>query len=153
MQFAGTILTTTVLEWIVVTSGSADVKQFWFEETVDRAETLLVLPGLTGLIVSGVPQSWLTYERNLQQAPLHVQLPLQLLAAFGLWWLLTDLRLRGTHAAVDDKVQIKRRWSNIVSCLFLIMIYGIMVLKPGYDEEETKVAAESLMTFGLLLLS
>jgi hypothetical protein len=132
MLFAGTILTTTVLEWIVVRSGSAAVKQFWFEETVDQAETALVLPGLTASIVSGIAQCWLTYERCLKRAPLHVKLPLHILSTFGLWWLWTDLRLRGARAATDDGAQIKRRWSNVVSCLFLLVLYGVMVLKPGH---------------------
>lgn len=134
LLFAGTILTTTVLEGIIVQRADDPVKQFWFENTVDRAETVMVLPGLTGLIVSGTAQMWMSYEVPLAQAPQHIQLPLQILAAFALWWWFTDLRWRGAEAATDEAVQRKRLWSNVVSCLFLFVIGGVMVLKPGYEE-------------------
>jgi len=134
MLFSGTIITTTVLEWLVVDSPSKAAQQFWFAQhpsAVDTAETVLVLPGLTALLVSGVAQARLAYQLPLQLAPLHVKLPLHVLVAFGIWWVATDLSLRGADAANSKQVQIQRRWSNVVSCLFVLALYGIMVLKPG----------------------
>jgi len=126
--FSGGILTTTFLEWVVVTQGNADVKRFWYNAAT-RAEHVLVLPGLTGSLISGVAQAWLMYQRPLQYAPLHVKLPIHVLVLFGLWWLMTDLNQR--HAAEDNNMQAGRLRSNAVSCALVLLIYGIMVLKPG----------------------
>jgi hypothetical protein len=126
--FAGGIFTTTFLEWLVFRSPSRAVQEFWFSSAT-KAEAALVLPGLTGLLVSGVAQAWLTYQCPIKYAPLYVKLPIHVLALFGLWWLLTDLT---TRDAVNDKgKQLRRQGSNLVSCMLLISIYAIMVLKPG----------------------
>lgn len=62
------------------------------------------------------------------------------------WWAVTDLTTQGKAlsevnewviASTDDntvempKVVSQRRLSNIVSCLFVVALYGIMILKPG----------------------
>mmetsp|Transcript_30316 Transcript_30316/g.85676 ORF Transcript_30316/g.85676 Transcript_30316/m.85676 type:complete len:232 (-) Transcript_30316:50-745(-) len=126
--FAGGIFTTAFVEWLVFRSHSTAVQAFWFQ-TASKAEVAIVLPGLTGSLVSGVAQAWLMYQRPVQFAPLHVRLPIHILVAFGLWWLVTDV---ATRSAAEDKAkQGWRQGSNLVSCLFLVAIYGIMVLKPG----------------------
>lgn len=53
--FAGGILTTAFLEWLVVTSGVDSVQRFWYRAAT-RTERALVLPGLTGSLLSGVAQ-------------------------------------------------------------------------------------------------
>lgn len=128
MLFAGGILVTSVLEFLVVRSGSDDVQQFWFSAAT-KAEWLVVLPGLTGSMVSGIAQAWQMYQCPIKFAPLHVKLPIHVMALFAVWWMLTDVATR--DAAKDKKKQGKRLISNLVSCLFVFALYGIMVLKPG----------------------
>jgi len=127
MLFAGGILTTAFVEWLVISKGSEPVKDFWFT-TATKAEAAVVLPGLTGSMISGVAQSWILYRCPLQYAPLHVKLPVHILLLFGVWWLVTDLATR--DAAGDESKQMKRLGSNAVSCLLVLALYFVMVLKP-----------------------
>lgn len=139
MLFSGSIITTTVLEWIVVRSRDKSVAPFWFEQA-PGVERLLVLPALTGSILSGFGLAFQTYG-SVHYAPPHVKSTLHLLALFGIWWGLTD---RTTQAFAFEAsktelnsngslppVMIQRRISNIVSCVFVITLYAVMVLKPG----------------------
>jgi hypothetical protein len=139
MLFGGVIVTTTILEWMVVSSRNASTMPFWFTQ-VPRVEGRVVLPALTGSIVSGVAQAFERYG-SLGDAPLHVKSIIHLLAAFGMWWGWTDRTTQGpaleaatSQQVTDSKlpsVLLWRRFSNLVSCLFIIVLYGIMVLKPG----------------------
>ena len=115
MVFAGSIVTTTVVEWNVVrswynnsnfhrnnnnnnassTSRGADssspeewLLRFWFV-TASSVEQWLVLPALTLSIVSGVAQAAITYQ-HLSLAPRYVKSSLHILLLFGLWWGVTD---------------------------------------------------------------
>jgi hypothetical protein len=107
---------------------------------VPRVEGRVVLPALTGSIVSGVAQAFERYG-SLGDAPLHVKSIIHLLVAFGMWWGWTDRTTQGpaleaatSQQVTDSKlpsVLLWRRFSNLVSCLFIIVLYGIMVLKPG----------------------
>ncbi len=137
MLFAGCIITTTVLEWMVVESGSVPTQRLWFDK-VPIVEEWIVLPALTGSIVSGIGNACIRYG-SFQMAPFHVQSTLFLLLAFGLWWGFTD---RTTQAraqfALENSLGEKRptifqlrRISNVVSCLFLLALYGMMIFKPG----------------------
>lgn len=139
MLFAGSIITTTVIEWTVVQSRDKSVARFWFRNA-PGVEKALVLPALAGSIVSGTAQAFQIYG-SLSHAPLHVKSVLHLLATFGLWWAITDRTTQkqafnatdvdfGPHESLP-KVMIRRRLSNIVSCGFLILLYAFMVLKPG----------------------
>jgi len=148
MVFAGSILTTTVLEWNLFDGNdSNDEKPLspdasrqgttaFFLNNLFKIETLLVLPALTGSIVSGVAQAFLSYG-SLRYAPRHVKASLHLLLAFGLWWGFTDRRTQGdlerAVASGDFRAKVwrRRRISNVVSCLFLVGMYSIMILKPG----------------------
>lgn len=152
MLFSGTIIATTVLEWLVVASQDRTVLQFWFSH-VETTETAMVLPALTGSIVSGVAQAFQDYGL-LKQAPIHIKGGFHLLLTFGLWWALTDRTTQQTARQItklqqadadikndnhdnlkDNKMLMRvfriRRWSNVVSCLFVVALYAIMVLKPG----------------------
>ena len=140
MLFAGTIITTTLLEWIVVASKDKAVNQFWFQHA-PGVEKAFVLPGLTGSIVSGIAQAFQSYG-SLNHAPLHVKSAVHLLALFGVWWGATDRATQSkayqaameTNDPKDDSipaVMIYRRVSNLVSCAFLMALYAVMVLKPG----------------------
>lgn len=139
MLFAGSIITTTLLEWIVVASCDQAVTIFWFEQA-PRIEKAVVLPALTGSIVSGVAQAVSSYG-SLRLAPRHIKSSLHLLFLFGLWWGVTDRKTqeKAQIAAAETwgeqlpLVLRQRRFSNVVSCLFLIALYAIMVLKPGYN--------------------
>ncbi|GKZ01374.1 hypothetical protein MPSEU_001088300 [Mayamaea pseudoterrestris] len=142
MLFAGTIITTTLLEWIVVQSKDQAVQRFWFTQ-VPGVEQALVLPGLTGSIVSGVLHAFQKYG-SLTEAPFHVTSAVYLLLLFGVWWGVTDQTTQGKafdyvmsdQDMSDDKlptVMLVRRVSNIVSCGFLVALYAVMVLKPGME--------------------
>lgn len=140
MVFAGSILTTTILEWIVVSSRERPVNEFWFAQ-VPEMEKFVVLPALTGSIVSGVAQAFLTYG-SLRHAPRHVKSSLHVLLLFGMWWGVTDRRTQGKAqeavAELEEKSELpsvisQRRISNVVSCCFLAALYAIMTLKPGYS--------------------
>jgi hypothetical protein len=140
MIFSGGIVTTTVLEWMVVNKKKRDLNVFWFA-TVPRIEKLLVLPALTGSIVSGVAQSFTSYG-SLRFAPQHIKSALHLLLAFGLWWAFTDGKTQqkaieasqSADLAEIPPVFLQRRISNGVSCIFVFLLYGIMVLKPGLSK-------------------
>jgi hypothetical protein len=186
MLFAGSIITTTILEWNVVANVESQQKRqkmmrmnqpsqlttttsttkttttpmtmmsvpaFWFHQAT-IVERNLVLPALTGLIVSGVGQCFLTYGTGVKYAPLHIKSSLHLLTLFGIWWAWTDrttqgpaleeaIRImnqpiekvetvRGTTQTFLPSLWYRRRISNVVSCLFLLALYGLMSLKPGY---------------------
>lgn len=138
MLFAGSIITTTVLEWMVVESHDTPTQRFWFDKA-PVVEEWIVLPALTGSIVSGIGQACARYG-SFQMAPFHIQCSLYLLLAFGFWWGLTDRPTQAkARAAVENNADGEipavlqlRRVSNIISCAFLVGMYGIMVLKPGY---------------------
>ena len=138
MLFAGCIITTTVLEWMVIESGNMSTQRLWFEK-VPVVEEWIVLPALTGSIVSGIGNACVRYG-SFRMAPFHVQSTLFFLLAFGLWWGFTDRPTQAKAvAALENSVGEERptilqlrRISNFISCVFLIVLYGIMVLKPGY---------------------
>ncbi len=137
MLFAGCVITTAVLEWMVVESGSVPTQRLWFEK-VPVVEEWIVLPALTGSIVSGIGNACIRYG-SFQMAPFHVQSTLLLLLAFGLWWEFTDRSTQfKAQSALENSLGEKRptiyelrRVSNVVSCLFLLAIYGMMIYKPG----------------------
>lgn len=138
MLFAGCIITTTVLERMVVESGNTPTQRLWFDK-VPVVEEWIVLPALTGAIVSGIGQACARYG-SFQMAPFHIQCAIFLLLAFGLWWGLTDRPTQAkARSALENSLGEEqpaifqlRQISNIISCLFLIILYGVMVLKPGY---------------------
>jgi hypothetical protein len=88
MVFAGSIITTTVMEWTVTDSDDLNIIPFWFDR-VQKVERFLVLPALFLSIVSGIIRANVTYG-TIQGSPLHVKSSLHLLATFGLWWGITD---------------------------------------------------------------
>ena len=139
--FSGTILVTTLLEWLVVRSASPAVMKFWFY-TIPGVDVTVVLPALTGAVVSGVAQSLQEYGK-VAEAPKYVKAVLHTMATFGLWWAVTD---RPTQRQARQAVQVWlensaagplpsilqwRRASNLVSCSFVLVLYILMVLKPG----------------------
>ena len=140
MLFSGSIITTTVLEWLVVSSRDAAVQQFWFDK-VPRVEKWIVIPALTGSMVAGVAQTF-AYYGTLRHAPRHVKSSMHVLTLFGLWWGITDrttqrkahdTALQQQQGSLDSHIPTvfqQRRVSNVVSCLFLVVLYGIMILKP-----------------------
>jgi len=145
MLFGGTIIVSTLIEWLVARSQSPSVLKFWFL-TVPSLDSAVVVPALTGSIVSGVMQAAQNYG-NLASAPKYIIGGIHALATFGLWWALTDLttqhsarqqvsewcqRVEKKGATGDiPRVVYLRRWSNVVSCLFVATLYALMVLKPG----------------------
>lgn len=137
--FSGTILVTTLLEWLVVRSASPAVLKFWFS-TIPAVDVAVVLPALTGAVVSGVAQSVQEYGK-VAEAPKYVKAVLHSMATFGLWWAATDrptqykarqavMTWLETNGPVPSILQW-RRASNLVSCAFVMVLYILMVLKPG----------------------
>jgi hypothetical protein len=150
MLSSGSIVTTTLLEWLVVKHENNDKNQsvykFWFTN-VPKVEQMIVIPALSGSMISGIGQAFSKYG-SLKLAPKHVKSSLHVLFLFGLWWGLTDRTTQikaqeyadsSTNFQGMDEVTTKlppvfrqRRISNLVSCIFLVVLYGMMVLKPGY---------------------
>jgi hypothetical protein len=144
MLFGGGIVLTTMIEWLVVSSKKPSVLNFWFAKVPDL-DSKIVLPGLTGSIVSGVGLTVDHYD-TLGDAPPHVVAAISALLAFAGWWAVTDLTTQGaaTEAIKEwtegdtentdvPRILQLRRVSNVVSCMFVTAIYAIMVLKPGYS--------------------
>ena len=71
MLFSGAIFTTTILEWIVVRDQTKSVNKFWFLN-VPKVESAVVLPALTGSIISGIGQAFINYG-SFKLAPKHIQ--------------------------------------------------------------------------------
>lgn len=142
MLFSGSIMTTTILEWLVVSDRDAVVNRFWFKK-VPLVEQAVVIPALTGIIVSGVGQSFSLYG-TLRSAPRHVKGSLGLLTLFGLWWAVTDKTTQHRAQAVTEDATLwkegsvipailqYRRVSNVISCFFLVLLYAVMTLKPQF---------------------
>ena len=135
MMFGGTILLSTLIENLVISSRKSAVVRFWFV-SVPRLDSLVVLPALTGSIISGIGQATIDYG-GMVGAPKHVTGAVHALLTFGLWWGATDITtqerakelarsLDGEYDALlqgdgDAMNLLKwRRISNIVSCLMVI---------------------------------
>ena len=146
MLFGGTIILSALVEYLVVKSGDATVMKFWFLDVPQKLDVNVVLPALAGVIVSGVAQANIRYG-GLATAPRHVVGAIHLLVTFGLWWAITDVTTqRKTSELIrrhisyqdEDKIDEKelhriltlRLASNVVSCLLVVALYAIMVLKP-----------------------
>ncbi len=114
------------------------------ECTTTTLDAAIVLPALSGAIVSGVGQAYHDYG-GLALSPKHVVGAFHLLLTFGVWWMVTDVTSQ--RKAVDTvqnmdessgglvhvpKILRMRGISNIVSCVFVVMMYALMVLKPGF---------------------
>jgi hypothetical protein len=149
MVFSGSIITTTVLEWIVTTNTAEFAIRRLFS-----IERILVLPALTLNVVSGVAQVYGTYlpaSTPLRYAPPHVKAVFHILFLFGLWWGFTDRMSQGplerlllTASPLEEEGILEsqrgekingalkqRRLSNVVSCGFVLALYAIMIFKPG----------------------
>lgn len=153
MLFSGGIILSTILEWSIISgraSANPQVVRFWFSDgTVSLVQKAIVLPALTLTIISGMAQAAMDYG-CMSASPLHIRVAIHILATFCLWWGGTDLTtLHVSKAAVLEwyphnkdtqqeavdplpNVLFLRRWSNVVSCLFLGLLYAFMALKPGY---------------------
>jgi len=148
MLFGGGILLTTATEYLVAQNKKSSVLQFWFDK-VPLLDTSIVLPGLTLAMISGVGLA-IEHYNSLSETPRHIQYVFWALVAFASWWAVTDLTTQGSalnaineHAAAAIQsegennepdippIVMKRTISNVVSCLLVLLIYSIMVLKPG----------------------
>lgn len=76
----------TILEWLVV---SSTVIAFWFCR-VPALDGAIVLPALTGSIVSSVAQAAQDYG-SLKESPTYRRGSLHVLLTFAVWWAFTDL--------------------------------------------------------------
>lgn len=146
MLFGGGIILTTLIEWLATDSKNTSVLNFYFDK-VPTLDAMVVLPALTASILSGVGLA-VDHYGSLGQSPFHVVGAISTLLAFAVWWAVTDVTTQGAAmnaiqewtesnegedkaADVPGIVQF-RKFSNVVSCLFVAAIYGFMVLKPGY---------------------
>lgn len=144
MLFSGTIVLSALLEYLVVKSKKASVIRFWFTSLPQQLDAKVVLPALTAAIVSGMGQAAISYG-GLATSPKHVVGAFHLLLTFGLWWAITDVTSqRKAVEAVNSmstnesdevldipKVLDLRIVSGAVSCLLVVLMYALMVLKPG----------------------
>eukprot|EP00550_Attheya_septentrionalis_P001853 CAMPEP_0198284920 /NCGR_PEP_ID=MMETSP1449-20131203/4283_1 /TAXON_ID=420275 /ORGANISM="Attheya septentrionalis, Strain CCMP2084" /LENGTH=308 /DNA_ID=CAMNT_0043982141 /DNA_START=186 /DNA_END=1112 /DNA_ORIENTATION=- len=145
MLFAGGIILTTCIERLVAKSQNPEVLQFWFTK-VPELDGLIVVPALTISMVSGTGLSIVRYG-GLNIAPPHVGAIFWTLIAFMSWWAATDLTTQGPSLKAVErmyeqyelgevgletpKVVTDRHFSNVVSCFFILLLYSMMVLKPG----------------------
>mmetsp|Transcript_20127 Transcript_20127/g.36381 ORF Transcript_20127/g.36381 Transcript_20127/m.36381 type:complete len:305 (+) Transcript_20127:65-979(+) len=145
MLFGGGIILTTCIERLVAKSANPPVLQFWFDK-VPELDGLIVVPALTISMISGTGLSIVRYG-GLNVAPPHVSAIFWTLIAFMAWWAATDLTTQGTalkavesmYASYQDgeegletpKVVVDRHFSNVISCFFILILYSMMVLKPG----------------------
>ncbi|KAL7450382.1 hypothetical protein ACHAWC_002307 [Mediolabrus comicus] len=146
MLFGGTIILSSLVEYLVVKTSDASVMKFWFLDVPQKLDVNVVLPALAGVIVSGVAQANIRYG-GLATSPKHVVGAIHLLVTFGLWWAITDVTTqrktsemirRHNSGQDEDKIDEKelhriltmRLASNVVSCLLVVALYAIMVLKP-----------------------
>lgn len=145
MLFGGGIILTTCIERLVAKSNNPGVLQFWFDK-VPELDGLIVVPALTVSMVSGTGLA-ITRYGGLNVAPPHVDAIFWALIAFMSWWAATDLTTQGAAlkevetmyarslAGETDletpKVVVNRHVSNVVSCFFILILYSMMVLKPG----------------------
>lgn len=145
MLFGGGIILTTCIERLVAKSNNPGVLQFWFDK-VPELDGLIVIPALTISMVSGTGLSIVRYG-GLNVAPPHVDAIFWTLIAFMSWWAATDLTTQGTAlkavermyerseagetGLVTPDVVVNRHVSNVVSCFFILILYSMMVLKPG----------------------
>ena len=146
MLFGGGIILTTCIERLVAKSGNAPVLQFWFDK-VPVLDGLIVVPALTISMISGTGLSIVRYG-GLNIAPPHVGAIFWTLIAFMTWWAVTDLTTQGAaltavnemygkyekgeeEGLITPKVVVDRHVSNVVSCFFVLLLYSMMVLKPG----------------------
>jgi len=145
MLFGGGVILTTAIEWLVADNKNSPVLQFWFDK-VPLVDAIIVLPALTVAMISGTGLS-IAHYGGLGLAPMHIKIVFYTLVSFAAWWSITDLTTQGkaltevnkwaaTAATgnhdddVPDVVHF-RKISNIVSCLFVLALYTIMVMKPG----------------------
>jgi hypothetical protein len=150
MIFGGTIIISALIEYLVVRSKKISVINFWFLDVPKRLDVNVVLPALAGVIVSGVAQSNLIYG-GLATSPKYVVGACHVLSTFGLWWGITDLTsqrtisklIRRYYDEIADYDEVNklvdgellailktRLATNLVSCLLVMALYAVMVLKP-----------------------
>jgi hypothetical protein len=160
MLFGGGVILTTAMEWLVAQNKNASVLSFWFDK-VPLLDMAIVLPGLTLSMISGTGLSIVRYGGlALAPVHVQVVF-WTLVAFAAWWavtdlttqgsaleqvneWAATN---GGTNhnnhhhpQNADDHDQLSsdipdvvhhRKISNIVSCIFVVLIYAEMVLKPG----------------------
>jgi len=145
MLFGGGIILTTCIERLVAKSNNSEVLQFWFTK-VPELDGLIVVPALTISMISGTGLSIVRYG-GLNVAPPHVGAIFWTLIFFMSWWAATDLTTQGAAlSSVEDMYErslageedlvtpdivVNRHISNVVSCFFILLLYSLMVLKPG----------------------
>lgn len=153
LLFAGGIILSTFFEWALVSTRHPAMIYFWFTGRLNlsKIEKILVLPALTISIVAGFAQTGIDYG-SMTAAPKHICLAIHILATFSLWWMATDVptqqkaqrdvkkwydQLDVTKEVLPNgsslpRVLYWRRFSNVMSCMFVLALYGLMTLKPGY---------------------
>ena len=144
MLFGGGVILTTLLEWLAVGSKSKEVIEFYFDK-VPKLDSFVVLPALTMSILSGVGLA-VDHYGSLGESPFHVVGAISALLLFAIWWAVTDVTTQGaSQTAISEWIQTndqqgkipriveQRKISNVISCVFVLVIYGFMVLKPGFN--------------------
>lgn len=149
--FAGGVVVTTALEWLVVGSAAQDkvhdndielsspkrlqkhdqhpnkvapVLSFLFDR-VPMLDACLVLPGLVVAIVSGVAVAT-QYYGSLANSPGHIQHAFRLLVAFCAWWATTDVSTQAKAAqAVQEWNGAQEPQEDLPSILYMRRISNV----------------------------
>jgi hypothetical protein len=137
--FAGSIILTTCMEWLVASSNIPAVQKFWFER-VPVLDLAIVVPGVVTALVAGTAVADWRYG-GLATSPKHIGLAGMHMILFFLWWALTDLTTQSkakeyflegnANTDKNSNIMLMRKVSNLGSCLFVVVLYCIMTFKPG----------------------
>ena len=129
--FAGGIIVTTALEWLVVETAAASVtatqttqqddnknKNIAMEPVLDFLfqrvpvmDAALVVPGLAVALVSGIAVATANYD-GLATSPPHIVWAFRTLVAFAIWWAVTDVSTQGLAAAAVQEWKQQRNNNN-----------------------------------------
>ena len=144
--FGGGILLTSCIEALVISSRDKPALTSWFSR-VPTFQAALVLPGLSGAMISGLALCADRYG-GLSLAPMHIKMTLHTLVLFAVWWAATDITTQRRSIEALEKwdpqeeeddsntsqfpsIVSGRNLSNLVSCLFVVSLYCFMIIKPG----------------------
>ena len=144
--FGGGILLTSCIEALVISSRDKPALTVWFSR-VPIFQAALVLPGLSGVMISGLALCADRYG-GLSLAPMYIKMTLHTLVLFAVWWAATDITTQRRSIEALEKwdpqeeeddpnksqfpsIVSGRNLSNFVSCIFVVSLYCFMIIKPG----------------------
>lgn len=138
---SGVIVISAAIEALVLRARDSAVLHFWFNR-VPTLDAAINLPALTMSMVSGVAIAAHKYG-HFSAAPSHVIATVELLVVFACWWGAFDVRTQQAAqreiASISSQLRAgapypvglrSRNRINLVSCVFVLGLYVLMVIKP-----------------------